>query len=202
MKFYGLGLSLFLVPAVSFAASTVDGAGVLDITMEESLFVQPTAIVTCELGFIKVNSLDPNSGPAACSAIRSITVVGTQQNDRIELNTLTAADLPALRSTSLNGGTGNDTIRGSFTADILNGQSGNDYLEGNAGKDKCSGGSGNDTIYGGNGNDTLRGESGNDRLYGQNGNDKANGGSGNDYIRGGNGDDTVDGGSGSNNVRG
>lgn len=200
MKVFALSLALIASPTLAFAASSVDAAGVLDITFESS-FVGSNAVVTCELGFIKVNSVDPDSGPASCAAIRAITVVGSLGNDRIELNSLTSLTMPALRSTSLNGNNGDDTIRGSFAADIIDGESGNDLLEGYDGKDKIYGDSGNDTIYGGNGNDTLKGESGNDRIFGQNGNDKLYGNSGNDYLRGGKGDDSADGGSGSNSVK-
>jgi Ca2+-binding RTX toxin-like protein len=53
------------------------------------------------------------------------------------------------------GGTGNDTIVGSFQADFLRGGAGNDSIYGYAGNDLIRGGVGSDYVEGGQGNDTL-----------------------------------------------
>ena len=75
---------------------------------------------------------------------------------------------------NVNGGSGNDVLRGSSVANVLRGSGGNDQL---------FGGAGNDTLLGNSGNDLLRGEAGNDRL---------DGGSGADDMSGGDGTDTLD----------
>jgi serralysin len=68
-------------------------------------------------------------------------------------------DFSALASVSgllyVDGGSGNDTLRGSNFADDLRGGSGNDTLYGNSGDDILTGGSGTDRLYASNGDDTL-----------------------------------------------
>ncbi|BAN50029.1 retention module-containing protein [Metapseudomonas resinovorans] len=63
---------------------------------------------------------------------------------------------------TLQGTTGNDSLKGSDLADTLQGGAGNDTLDG---------GKGNDTLYGGEGKDSLIGGQGNDILWGQGGAD-------------------------------
>lgn len=75
---------------------------------------------------------------------------------------------------NVNGGGGNDVLRGSAVANVLRGNGGNDHL---------FGGAGNDRLFGNSGNDLLRGEGDNDRL---------DGGSGADDMSGGDGTDTLD----------
>ncbi|MEM7062598.1 MAG: DUF4751 family protein [Cyanobacteria bacterium P01_B01_bin.77] len=48
----------------------------------------------------------------------------------------------------MNGGAGDDTIRGSASKDLMRGSTGNDKLVGNAGADVLLGGTGNDTLIG------------------------------------------------------
>jgi Ca2+-binding RTX toxin-like protein len=55
----------------------------------------------------------------------------------------------------LYGGSGNDTLTGSASADVLFGGSGDDQLHGGAGNDWLDGGSGNDLLDGGGGYDTY-----------------------------------------------
>lgn len=69
------------------------------------------------------------------------------------------------------GGSGNDTLTGSFAAESMNGQGGNDVLYGRAGNDRLNGGSGADRLFGGDGNDILTGDIGNDALDGGSGAD-------------------------------
>ena len=120
----------------------------------------------------------------------------------------------------LNGGSGDDTIRGSAGDDTIDGGSGDDKIRGRGGDDAISGssgdddlhgGSGDDTIYGDSGDDTLRGKTGDDRLYGGSGddtlygkvgNDTLYGGAGDDELRGNKGDDTLYGGSGDDTLSG
>ncbi|WP_300007294.1 bluetail domain-containing putative surface protein [Anabaena sp. AL09] len=55
------------------------------------------------------------------------------------------------------GGSGNDSLTGSYVWSLIFGGDGNDTL---------SGGDGNDTLNGGYGNDTLSGSAGNDQIFG------------------------------------
>lgn len=69
----------------------------------------------------------------------------------------------------INGGAGNDWVRGAMGDDTLHGEDGNDSLYGMMGHDSITGGEGNDVLYGGEGNDRLDGGDGNDVLYGGDG---------------------------------
>jgi VCBS repeat-containing protein len=65
----------------------------------------------------------------------------------------------------LNGGDGNDIVRGNAGDDDLAGHDGNDIIRGGAGSDNISGGEGDDALYGGAGDDTIAGGGGFDTLY-------------------------------------
>ncbi len=75
-------------------------------------------------------------------------------------------NLAALIAISVDGGGGDDELRGSNGADILSGGSGNDFIDGNQGIDQVFGGSGADTIQWdpGDGVDTIEGQDGADTL--------------------------------------
>jgi RTX calcium-binding nonapeptide repeat (4 copies) len=93
---------------------------------------------------------------------------------------------------------GNDSLGGSFWADVfltgrgkdqVTGYQGNDVICGGSGNDTLSGGPGKDRILGGAGRDRLFGKGGNDRLFGQGGNDRLSGDRGKDRLIGGKGKD-------------
>ncbi len=92
--------------------------------------------------------------------VNAIEVTGDSGNDRIEISS--AINLP----TTLDGGSGNDTIIGGPGKDRVFGGPGDDQIQGNGNRDLLEGGSSNDVISGGNGNDTLIGGSGGDWLIG------------------------------------
>ena len=102
----------------------------------------------------------------------------------------------------LRGNDGSDTLIGGNGNDVLRGQGDDDQLFGDGGRDTLFGGLGNDLLNGGNGNDLLRGGLGNDTLIGGNGDDVLSGELGNDNLFGGNGDDTIIGGLGVDTLRG
>jgi Ca2+-binding RTX toxin-like protein len=119
-------------------------------------------------------------------------------NDTVLVNglggsdTLSAASLVAgITKVMLDGGTGNDTVRGSQGGDALFGGIGNDVLDGLGGFDFLFGGDGNDTLTGGDGDDQVIGEGGNDVMIWNPGHDT-------DLFEGGSGTDTarVNGGNG------
>lgn len=84
---------------------------------------------------------------------------------------------------------GDDSLHGAAGDDVINGGDGNDNLLGEAGIDHLIGGIGKDTLNGGNDDDLLQGGEGDDTLLGANGNDILEGGPGNDSLDGGRGDD-------------
>lgn len=119
----------------------------------------------------------------------------------------------------IDGGAGNDTIRGGDLGNDLLGGAGNDHLVGGLLDDWLLGGDGDDVLFagnvgnigfgsgdfaaersaiavnGGNGN-YLEGGAGNDRLYGGSGSDWLSGGAGVDRLVGGSGGDILQGGAG------
>lgn len=94
------------------------------------------------------------------------------------------------------GGGGDDTIEAAGGNDTVYGGAGRDYLNGSVGNDRLYGGTGDDVVYGGDGNDSIQGNAGNDYLEGSRGNDNVLGGAGRDVLSGGLGDDTLRGGDG------
>jgi uncharacterized secreted protein with C-terminal beta-propeller domain len=101
----------------------------------------------------------------------------------------------------VNSGLGNDTIRIDIPGNtrittVLNGGPGNDTIRGGDGRDTIDGGPGNDTLNGGKGDDSVSGGAGNDSVAGGAGNDALTGGPGRDTLRGGAGKNTLDGGPG------
>ncbi|MGP3696847.1 Hint domain-containing protein [Rhodobacter sp. NSM] len=103
---------------------------------------------------------------------------------------------------TLRGLSGNDTIYGNDGNDLLDGGNDADYLDGGSGDDQLLGGSGNDSLIGSTGNDTLSGDDGADGLSGGDGNDVLDGGTGNDTLLGGDGSDDLDGGIGNDSLDG
>jgi hypothetical protein len=110
--------------------------------------------------------------------------------------------LPATAyAATIQGGPGNERLRGTRAADVIDGNAGNDRIFGLAGDDRLVGGLGNDRIFGGAGNDTILGAGGNDWLNGGPGNDAISGDANDtgdrtsfDRIFGAGGDDTLRGG--------
>ena len=92
------------------------------------------------------------------------------------------------------GGSGDDVLVGSGTADTLDGGSGLDTILGRGGDDELNGGRDEDYIEGGAGDDHLDGGRERDRLFGLAGNDRilSNNDSIEDTVRGGDGDDSAE----------
>src|SRR4051812_50022459 len=62
---------------------------------------------------------------------------------------------------TINGGPGNERLRGTKAPDVINGNAGNDRIFGLAGADVLNGGPGNDRLFGGRGKDQNPGGQGN-----------------------------------------
>lgn len=101
-----------------------------------------------------------------------------------------------LGNDDLRGRDGEDTLIGGRGKDVLYGNGGHDLLNGGFGQDKLYGEQGNDLLYGGYGHDSLIGGAGNDRLHGDHGNDYLTGDHGRDRLHGAWGNDTLVGGDG------
>ena len=104
------------------------------------------------------------------------------------------------------GGTGADDVRGEAGDDTLFGGDGADDLQGGEGADAIYGGADGDTVYGGAGNDSIgwwsSDEAGADTMYGEGGNDQIIGGADNDTVYGGAGDDNLSGQTGTDTLFG
>jgi Ca2+-binding RTX toxin-like protein len=127
---------------------------------------------------------------------------------------------PGRHEVTVNGGTGNDELRGNSGREILNGGEGNDRIDGElpptpgrdaygfmpagaqALDDIIRGGNGDDVIEGSPGDDFISGDAGRDTLGGDAGNDVLVGGAGPDNLRGGAGDDLVAGNAGDDRLAG
>ena len=135
------------------------------------------------------------------------TAVFSSKNNRINLgstsrqNTRDGQDI-LIGIENVNGGGGNDIIRGNSEANTFRGGSGVDKLYGLTGADKLYGQAGNDILYGGGDDDFLYGNNGVDKLYGQAGDDTLNGGGGVDKLYGQAGNDTLYGGTGNDTLYG
>lgn len=94
-------------------------------------------------------------------------------------------DLPAGIPVTVDGGAGDDVLRGAAFGETA------DTILGGPGNDKITGGPGNDIIRGGEGDDELEGQAGADQLFGDGGNDKLRGDGYRDTFA-----DVIDGGAG------
>ena len=83
----------------------------------------------------------------------------------------------------LDGGGGDDILRGSPQPDVLRGARGEDGMASLIGGDDVRGGKADDEAFGGRGPDELDGGGGDDRLKGEQGRDRANGDGGSDRCR-------------------
>lgn len=117
---------------------------------------------------LKVNGLDPSTGPYLCGDLERVRVIANGGNDTINVtrvgprNGFTDPDLRKRLSIRVDAGSGADRLTGSKLDDLLVGGGGGDTLRGRRGADLISGGKGRDLLIGGRGKDTLRGGRGDD----------------------------------------
>ncbi|MEM7188066.1 MAG: calcium-binding protein, partial [Pseudomonadota bacterium] len=131
----------------------------------------------------------------------TISLAGGAGNDSIDIYTL-GTWFNSVTPT-IDGGSGNDTIRGSFVDDLIYGGQDEDSINGDSGNDTIFGGLADDTLSGGDEDDRIFGDEGMDLIYGGNQDDTLRGGddqdavfgdAGVDLIYGGDGGDTLSGG--------
>jgi Ca2+-binding RTX toxin-like protein len=143
-------------------------------------------------------------------AARTLTIVGTEGNDTVEVRQQGSSVVVSMDSGS---GMVSRTVRASAVRQIVfSGLDGNDSFtnltavasraDGGAGDDVLRGGRAADVLVGGDGQDQLMGNVGNDQLDGGNGDDAVWGGVGNDRVMGGSGDDRLYGEAGADAVWG
>jgi len=198
------GLAALATPAAA-------GTAVSGTTVTVQLAGAAGARVSCLTGKVAVNGAA--IAPATnCTAPVQLHVTGGTGANTVDLSAVTATLFPSLREVLVNGGAGNDTLRGSQLDDSCvypcRGYAGR--IEGGAGNDLLSGNGGHDDLRGGPGDDRLAGGAGVDSLYGDDlyatgspgGADYLDGGVDGDGLVGGTGSDTLIGGVGNDTLTG
>ncbi len=124
---------------------------------------------------------------------------------RVVLNSVNRGTYSPTGQIIVNAGSGNDNVivaAGIIRTATVSGGPGNDTLVGGGGNDVIDGGDGHDILRGGNGDDLLFGRGGADTLFGGLGKDIVSGGDGDDRLEGGVGADLLLGGRGSDQLLG
>ena len=191
-----------LAPAAVVAGSTavVDGSGLrvtgtgvanqLVLSLPGTRFqVTDSKPITAGAGCNVVDIAGPRFG-VSCTVVRT----GSGQIRSVTVNTGAGND--TFRNDSpapvrVDGGIGDDVLRGGSAGDLLNDDSGRNIMFGRGGSDTLSSDFGTDTQP-----DELRGGAGDDDLRAGISDDLLLGGDGDDSFRGGLGADDVDGGAG------
>jgi hypothetical protein len=128
------------------------------------------------------------------SSVKAISITGGTGNDYIFV------DDGIVLPVTINGGGGNDTIRGGGGKNTISEPNGSSWISGRGTSDVVTVGAGNNTILGASGPATITAGSGNDSIVGGGGNDSITAGNGNDTIWGDSGNDTITGGNGNDLV--
>jgi Ca2+-binding RTX toxin-like protein len=135
--------ALAVFPAAASAATvTVNGTNITvagDATDETITIADANGVIT----------VDGAATTAAANDTFDLTVNAGAGADTVRVNTA------ALRTVTINGDAGNDSITGSPDNDIINGGNDLDTLNGAAGNDRISGNDANDTMNGDAGNDVM-----------------------------------------------
>jgi len=157
-----------------------------------------TTAVSCALGTLAPGAkatVTVVAEPRATGTLTDKATVTAGQTDPATANntaTVTTTVNNARGCTRI-GTSGNDTLTGTYGADVICGLGGDDTIDASYGSDTAYGNYGNDRVDGGFNDDTLNGGPGNDNLIGNYGNDRLNtvdNVSGNDTANGGFGTDT------------
>lgn len=127
------------------------------------------AIIAAEEGtkisFGAITNVETISG----AAFFSTQIIGTSADDLMDFSAITLQNIA-----DIDGGDGNDTMKGNAGDNILSGGDGDDIIDGGAGNDTLAGGKGHDVLNGGAGDDSFmisggadiyKGGSGYDALY-------------------------------------
>ena len=136
---------------------------------------------------VRVRSASSSHKQFAAAAVTSIRVLAGGGNDRvISTGNITVPQW-------IEGGEGDDAIRGGSGDNTILGGPGRDRIYGRSGNDFIDGGAGNDRIYANAGDDLVLGGEGNDVIYlgRSGGNDIGIGGDGRDRIYGRDGSDLI-----------
>ncbi len=149
---------------INLAAQGGAGDGATDTVIVNGTAGNNHITVTSSGASIVVNGLATQVIVDGAEAANDTVVVsGLAGNDTLDGSALAAG---LLRTLTLDGGAGNDTLIGSRGADMLIGGDGDDVITGGAGNDQLFGGAGNDRFVWnpGDGSDLVDGGDGTDTL--------------------------------------
>ena len=186
-----------LVPRAGLLSSTWTIVGDQNRNPDDTIVISRPS---ARLGLVQATVNGKVVGTRTIASLKSITVQGGRGNDTLTISP--NANLPATLSVRLMGGAGNDTITGGTGSDYIDGGDGNDKVSAGGGIDTIIGGAGDDNLDGGGGDDTVLGGAGDDTMTGGDGSDRLVGGSGEDTVAGGSGTDYIDGGIGEDALNG
>lgn len=219
------------VNGVACQAATVNTTDTIIVTTDNVSDADDSIVTISHLGGKFQPGLTPEGGSGISEIEWQITLgdgsdelrfIGTNANDNVAIGAgggnpvinLNANESPDDADVAfdldsdiitLNGGSGNDQLRGiggSATGAayptflVLQGARGDDTLLGGAGRDIVNGGAGADTLGGGAHDDSISGGDGGDTVTAAQGNDSVNGNAGADTLYGGSDADTITGGLG------
>jgi Ca2+-binding RTX toxin-like protein len=102
-----------------------------------------------------------NGGTGVTAGLEQLSAQGNDGTDAIDGSAITSTG-PASNGDCLDGGSGDDTIKGGAAVDCLDGDNGEDTI---------NGGGGADDIFGGDDDDLIAGDAGDDLLFGGDGDD-------------------------------
>ncbi|HEY1275669.1 MAG TPA: hypothetical protein VGF25_12185, partial [Thermoleophilaceae bacterium] len=165
--------ALLAFPGIANAAvdSSVSPTGVLSVSGQGADAITITCDTSQVPGKVKINGQDPGTGPADCDAITAIDVTGGSGDNAITLTGVTSDAFPNAEPVTIDGGQGNDTIKGSELVDTMYGGEGNDRISGDDNnvpgtRDVFEGQAGDDTLVwnGGDDDDTMNGGDGTDTI--------------------------------------
>ncbi|MFM9962902.1 MAG: Calx-beta domain-containing protein [Planctomycetaceae bacterium] len=172
------------------------------VQLEASDNVTIQADASGNLEILSSGSLVIATPTIAVNLLTSISVVGGDGPNLIDLTNITTSTFDPALTITVNGGDGGDTILGSEFADSLIGGNGADSITGALADDTLDGGNGIDSLFGGVGNDSLFGGDGADSINGDAGDDTVVAGSGADNVSGGDGLDSLNGSDGTDTLSG
>lgn len=151
------------VPQVAHATVT---SGVNASTLLVSSDAADPITITCVGGQVKVNAADPGTGPAACSSVTALEVVGGPGGNVIDLSGVDPGAFTALSDVEVDAREGDDTVLGTPLADVIIGGSDRDRIVAGRGGDFVLAGIADDVLVwnNGDGSDVMEGQAGADTV--------------------------------------
>jgi Ca2+-binding RTX toxin-like protein len=144
LAFVGGMLTFDAPTAVAAVASSVDGAGALMVTSDDT---GDSIVIRCNAqGRVRIDAANPGTGPADCVDITSIGVTAAGGDDDIDVHAVVAADFPSLTGVTIDAGDGADVVQSPGAGYAIALGAGGDLAVAPPGDD-VDGSTGNDVLY-------------------------------------------------------